>query len=107
MLLRRFPRNGWLWLAAILASWHQLEHTYMIAIYLTSGQAGTPGLLAQGGLIAGGLPLKRPDLHFLYNLLETIPLLVAFVVQVRRTHDATAGPRTMPAQPADRVAPVV
>ena len=31
------------------------------------------------GLIGGGLPLTRPDLHFLYNLVETAPLVVAFL----------------------------
>lgn len=47
--------------------------------YLATGVPGTPGLLSKGGLIGGGLPLTRPDLHFLYNLIETVPLTIAFV----------------------------
>jgi hypothetical protein len=43
-----------------------------------------PGLLAQGGAIAGGLPISRPDLHFLYNLVETVPLILGFLWQVQR-----------------------
>jgi hypothetical protein len=52
---------------------------------MQTGTAGLPGLLAQGGAIAGGLPLARPDLHFLYNLIETVPLLLGFFAQVQRT----------------------
>jgi len=52
--------------------------------YLSTGISGTLGLLAQGGAIAGGLPISRPDLHFLYNLLETRPCIVAFFSQVQR-----------------------
>ena len=56
----------------------------MIATYLQTGIAGTPGLLSSGGLLFGGLPIARPDLHFLYNLVETIPLLAAWLVELRR-----------------------
>jgi hypothetical protein len=31
------------------------------------------GLLSQGGEIAGGLPVRRPDLHGVYNLVEIAP----------------------------------
>ena len=54
-----------------------------MATYLRTGVVGSPGLLSAGGLI-GGLPLARPDLHFLYNLAETIPLLVGWRVEFRR-----------------------
>jgi hypothetical protein len=84
VLVWRFRQNGWLWLALALSTWHELEHTYLFWTYLTTGMSGTPGLLAQGGAIAGGLPISRPDLHFVYNLLETAPLAVAFFLQVRR-----------------------
>ena len=53
-----------------------------MADYLSTGLAGTPGLLAAGGSLAGGLPVSRPDLHFLYNLAETTPLILAFLHQV-------------------------
>jgi hypothetical protein len=85
VLLLRFGANCWLWLAALLAGWHKAEHAYLLSVYLATGVAGTPGLLAHGGALGGGLPLSRPDLHFLYNLAETLPLLLAFALQVRRT----------------------
>jgi hypothetical protein len=44
--------------------------------------SGTPGLWSQGGAIGGGLPLSRPDLHFLYNIVETAPLVAGFFGQV-------------------------
>jgi hypothetical protein len=56
----------------------------MITTYIRTGIPGTLGLLSSGGLPFGGLPIARPDLHFLYNLVETIPLLVAWIVELRR-----------------------
>jgi hypothetical protein len=83
VLLRPYSSNGWLRLALLLAGWHELEHAYILSVYLQTGISGTPGLLSSGGLIGGGLPLSRPDLHFLYNLVETVPLLLGFVLQVQ------------------------
>jgi hypothetical protein len=85
VLLLRFGANRWLWLAALLAGWHEAEHVYILSVYLATGVAGAPGLLAHGGALGGGLPLSRPDLHFLYNLAETLPLLLGFALQVRWT----------------------
>lgn len=87
-LVIHFPRNPWLWATLILAGWHEAEHLYIIGVYLATGLPGTPGLLARGGLVSGGLPLRRPDLHFLYNVVETTPLVAAFIYQLRRTYDA-------------------
>jgi hypothetical protein len=84
VLVCRFRFNRWLWLTLALSTWHEVEHAYLFWTYLSTGMSGTPGLLAQGGAIAGGLPISRPDLHFLYNLLETAPLLLAFFSQVQR-----------------------
>jgi len=86
-LLLPFRANPWLWPTLLIAGWHEIEHLYIITIYLSTGQAGTPGLLSQGGVLGGGLPLKRPDLHFWYNLLETTPLLIAFIYQLKRSYD--------------------
>jgi hypothetical protein len=83
LLLPRYPKNRWFQLTAVISAWHALEHTYILSAYLTTGLSGTPGLLASGGLIGGGLPLERPDLHFLYNLVETAPLIVAFLTATR------------------------
>ena len=81
-LLRPYGSNGWLRLSVLLTGWHELEHVYIFSVYLQTGISGTPGLLSSGGLIGGGLPVSRPDLHFLYNLAETVPLLLGFVFQL-------------------------
>jgi len=85
-------RNPWLWLALLLAGWHELEHSYLIGGYLATGVAGAPGLLATGGALFGGLPLSRADLHFVYNLLETAPLVAAFLYQVAHSPRSSTGP---------------
>jgi len=83
-LLHRYPRNYWLWLTFAIAAWHGIEHAYILSVYLATGTAGTPGFAARGGLLGGGLPLARPDLHFAYNVVETAPLVLAFLHQLRR-----------------------
>jgi hypothetical protein len=92
LLLRRFFTNPWLWGTAIFAGWHAIEHVFIMSAYLLSGKSGTPGLLAKGGLIDGGLPLHRADLHFVYNFVETVPLIVAFVYQLKCSYDQIPGP---------------
>jgi hypothetical protein len=82
VLARRFPENIWLRVTAVLAGWHEAEHIFIMSQYLMTGVAGTPGLLSKGGAILGGLPFIRPDLHFIYNLIETAPLMMAFLCQV-------------------------
>jgi hypothetical protein len=94
-LLLRFPSNRWLWLGALIAGWHEIEHLYIIFFYVRDGVGG-PGLLADGGRIGGGIGVRRPDLHFVYNLLETLPIYIGFAIEVRRSYDrwlATAFPR--------------
>lgn len=86
LLLRVARKNPWLWITVALAGWHELEHLFVFYVYLATGRAGTPGLLAQGGLIGGGLSIQRPDLHFFYNLIETVPLVVGLVWQLQRVH---------------------
>jgi hypothetical protein len=51
--------------------------------FLATGIPGSPGLLASGGSIGGGLPLSRPDLHFIYNVVETAAIAVAYGWQLR------------------------
>jgi len=84
-LVPHFRSNPWLIAVAPLAAWHFVEHSVMIATYIQTGVSGSPGLLSSGGLIFGGLPIARPDLHFLYNLVETGPLLMAWLVEIRKT----------------------
>lgn len=92
ILLLHFRQNPWLILTAALAGWHEVEHLYIMAAFLSSNVPGGPGLLAAGGAIGGGLPLTRPDLHFLYNLVETTPLVIAFGYQAKRLFAQSVAP---------------
>jgi hypothetical protein len=94
VLLVRFRTNRWLWLTLLLSGWHEVEHVAIFRVYLTTGVSGTPGLLSQGGAIAGGLPVSRPDLHVFYNLVETIPLVTGFLAQVQRLKPRAAPEHT-------------
>jgi hypothetical protein len=93
VLLAHYRSNRWLWLAAFLSTWHEVEHVYIFSTYLATGVSGTAGLLAQGGAILGGLPMSRPDLHFVYNLIETVPLIVAFLRQAQAAGQQAWRPR--------------
>ena len=83
-LLPHFRTNPWLIALTPLAAWHFVEHSVMIATYLQTGVSGSPGLLSSGGLLFGGLPVARPDLHILYNRVETGPPLIAWLVELRK-----------------------
>ncbi len=76
--------NAWLWVLIPVVTWHGIEHVVIISYYLRTGIVGSSGLLASGGAIAGGLPLTRPDLHFLYNLLEEALIVLAYVHQIKK-----------------------
>src|SRR5437870_4140237 len=93
VLLVRFRDNPWLWFTALFAGWHGLEHAYILWIYFTTGVVGTPGWLSLGGAVRGGLPLQRTDLHFIYNLIETVALLIAFAWQLRQSAARPAQPK--------------
>ncbi|HEY0754181.1 MAG TPA: hypothetical protein VGD98_09485 [Ktedonobacteraceae bacterium] len=80
ILLLIFARkNPWLWALALLALWHEAEHVYIIDCYLKTGMVGLPGLLARGGALWGGLPISRPDLHFLYTLAEEAFIILGYL----------------------------
>jgi len=81
--------NPWLWILVVIVTWHGLEHMVIMWTYLRTGIVGSPGLLARGGAIAGGLPLIRPDLHFLYNLIEETLIIIAYLYQIRRFPQVT------------------
>lgn len=93
-LLWHFRSNPWLWLTAAVAVWHLGEHVAIMTVFWDTGLAGDPGLLAQGGRLGGGFGLARPDLHFLYNVVETVPLVIAYVYAVR--HEADRSPAHSP-----------
>ena len=83
LLLIRFRSNKLLVFACVFAAWHLVEHDVIMVTFLATGIAGSPGLLASGGAIGGGLPVSRPDLHFVYNFIETALIAAAFFWQVR------------------------
>lgn len=69
-------RDMWMIIMLPLVLWHCAEHVVIMDYYLRTGISGSPGILAQGGLI--GSPLSRPDLHFLYNAFETTMMVCGF-----------------------------
>ncbi len=83
-LLFHFPKNMWLVSLFIFAIWHEIEHIYIMSVYLRTNHPGLPGLIARGGLIGGGLPITRPDLHFLYAVFEEGMLLWIFYLEYKR-----------------------
>ena len=84
LLVFLFRKNPWLWVLLVISVWHEMEHVYIMSVFLHTGHVGAPGLLARGGAIGGGLPLSRPDLHFYYNFLEEIVLIIAYLYQIQR-----------------------
>jgi hypothetical protein len=96
VLLTRFRANPWLIVTAVAAGWHEVEHIYIMIGFLSTGAIGGPGLLATGGAIGGGLPLIRADLHFLYNLIETALLYIAFAYQARQSTEHASEPVAQP-----------
>lgn len=92
LLLVRYRANRWLVIATAIASWHLIEHDVIMQSFLATGIPGSPGLLASGGLTGRGLPIVRPDLHFLYNLVETAAILWALLVQLRSSSAAAGIP---------------
>lgn len=83
----RFRPNRWLVAACLFAAWHLVEHDVIMMSFLATGIPGSPGLLAAGGSIGGGLPVSRPDLHFLYNVVETALVAIAYRWQLRMALD--------------------
>jgi hypothetical protein len=82
-LLFRYRHNRWLWVAFAVAGFHDVEHIYLYLVSLQPAIAlhgGVNGILASGGLLGG--PLQRPYLHFLYNLLEFLPLVAALLAEL-------------------------
>ena len=73
--------NIWLLILFFFAIYHEAEHVYMVSVYIQTGIAGSPGLLARGGLIGGGLPISRLDLHALYAVLEEAMLLMIYFIE--------------------------
>ena len=85
-------QNKWLWVAFAAASLHQIEHFYLFWMYMadraTYAAGGFAGIMGSGGVI--GSPLGRPYLHFSYNVIVIVPMLLALWDQARTLEDAPA-----------------
>ena len=81
-----YSDNRWLWVAFAAASLHQVEHLYLLWLYNFHGalydQGGFAGIMGEGGMI--GSPLDRPYLHFTYNFIVVVPMVIALWDQARR-----------------------
>jgi CRP-like cAMP-binding protein len=103
-------KNIWLTLAVIAAAVHQVEHCYLFGIYqfdnafynqggyflgihITSGYGAQNGIMGHDGIVGTLIPFLNPllpariPLHFIYNMLVFIPMVLAFRLQVRRIYD--------------------
>jgi hypothetical protein len=78
-------RNAWLWVAFVAASLHEIEHLYLMWLYVAEHtvylSGGAAGIMGHYGLI--GSPLDRPYLHYTYNFIVFVPLLIAFWDEAR------------------------
>jgi hypothetical protein len=97
ILLFKFRKNIALWVTLGVALWHTAEHWYITYYYTfdyrnydpnqPGGRHADFGLLARGGLLWPTSPFPRIELHFIYNLLFTVPLVWAFVLVIRDAYD--------------------
>lgn len=107
VLLGRFGReNPWLWVSLAAASLHEVEHLYLfwlrwvdVTFYNNGGYAG---IMGRGGVV--GSPLGRPYLHFAYNVVVVVPLVIAFWDQSHRVRDRLAETETGWDEPAREAA---
>src|SRR5438270_13771060 len=106
----RKSKNIWLTLALIAAAIHQLEHCYLFGNYLfnndfyknggtflgvdlVNGLAAQNGVLGYNGLLVSSIPFINPilpsriNLHFIYNTLVFIPMVLAFRQQIQHIYD--------------------
>ena len=90
LLIWKFPRNPWFYIAFPLQLAHQAEHNFLWFTYQFLGaDPGMPGVLGKNGLAGenGLLGLPRVDLHWIYNTLYTIPFVIGLIWQCKRTYD--------------------
>ncbi|MDQ3435466.1 MAG: hypothetical protein M3481_12450 [Actinomycetota bacterium] len=97
-------RNLWLYVAFVAASLHQIEHFYLFWLYHADNNlylsGGFAGIMGKGGLI--GSPLDRPYLHYTYNFIVFVPMVIALWDEARRVdrhHPRRADPRSAAASP--------
>lgn len=105
VLLTKFPRNPWLYVAIPAQLAHQFEHNFLWFTYqFLDAKPGMAGVLGKGGLAGsnGLLGLPRVDLHWFYNTLYTIPFVIALIWQCKRTYDE-ALEEAFPEAPAEEL----
>src|SRR2546421_1055262 len=106
----RKSKNIWLTLALIAAAIHQVEHCYLfgnyvfnnyfynhggtfLGVHIVNGLAAQNGVLGYNGLLGSAIPFINPilpsriNLHFIYNTLVFIPMVLAFRKQVQYIYD--------------------
>jgi CRP-like cAMP-binding protein len=106
----RKSKNVWLTLAVIAAAIHQVEHIYLfgnyvfnnyfynhggyfLGVHIVNGLAAQNGLLGYNGFIGSLFPFINPilpariNLHFIYNTLVLIPMVLAFRKQLQYVYD--------------------
>ena len=78
--------NRWLVFALVVASLHEVEHLYLFWLHVVHpdfyAQGGIAGIMGSGGLI--GSPLARPYLHFSYNFIVVVPMVMALWDEAKR-----------------------
>jgi CRP-like cAMP-binding protein len=106
----RKSKNIWLTLALVAAAIHQAEHIflfgtflfdnnfyqnggYFLGIHIASGYGAQNGVMGHDGLVGTLIPFLNPilpariPLHFIYNTLVLIPMLLGFRKQVQYIYD--------------------
>lgn len=106
----RDSKNIWMNLAIIAAAVHQVEHCYLfgnylfnnyfynhggyfLGVHIINGLAAQNGILGHNGLLGSALPFINPilpgriNLHFIYNTLVFIPMVLAFRKQLQYVYD--------------------
>lgn len=106
----RKSNNIWLTLAVVAAAIHQVEHIYLfgnyvfnnnfynhggyfLGVHIVNGLAAQNGLLGYNGFIGSLFPFINPilpsriNLHFIYNTLVLIPMVLAFRKQLQYIYD--------------------
>lgn len=81
-------RNPWLMLSLAAATAHEVEHMFIFYAYVFNypfyENGGKNGVFGTGGYIP---LLWRPLLHFGYNTLVVVPLVIALFYQLRKVYD--------------------
>jgi CRP-like cAMP-binding protein len=103
----RFRKNPWVKWALLAAFIHQVEHVflYFSSIVSSSGYPGAGtflglyakrwdnGIMGHDGVVGSALPWfnditpSRINIHFFYNVCVMIPMILAFLFEVKRIYD--------------------